>query len=597
MNVLVYAGRGTSELCVRETLASLRSSLGRSYEIKSIDASTLNGAPWETNCALLVMPGGRDTPYTQDITAMAINRIRKWIREAGGSYLGICAGAYFACEKIEFDRGGPLEIVGPRDLGVFPGTAIGPIGAPFVYDSHQGATAERIIRSDNGEAFRVYSNGGCHFEAGPEAKPDILAAYGDGRPALVSVQVGKGRVVLIGNHPEFQASSLDTIKNELPFDLELLRECEGARISLWNTVMRRLGLHIGAENSASSAEIENPTPLRLYSFSSKLAMKLFPIQTFEYNAGGPADSVILVSDDSPSADMSFDPRIFFKALGECSLGRPMIYAERIISTQTLLRDNHVLLSGLPDGTICLAGDQLAGKGRGANTWLSSTGCLQFTLLKMHCRADGALPLIQYLAALAVCEAVNPGRANPDLDVRIKWPNDLYARRKGETDYRKTGGILVNSSQDLSDPDFFHVLIGIGVNVRDTPWTICLNDVMASHGLPPLTKELLFARILTAFERLYNQMAALGGAFPTTLYYKHWLHTGQSVLIQDDQEQQMRVCIEGIDGNGYLMVRSEATAGLQTLLYEGRNFGRQSHILLQPDGNSFDMMKGLIKKKN
>jgi biotin--protein ligase len=361
--------------------------------------------------------------------------------------------------------------------------------------------------------------------------------------------------------------------------------------------LTKLGLHLGAEIPALTTAIEAPTPLRLYGFSPALATKLFPSQIPEYTADGPADSAVFVSDYSPSKDMTFDPRIFFKAIGNCSLGRPMIYAERILSTQTLLRDNQALLTGLPDGAICLAGDQLAGKGRGVNTWLSSTGCLQFTLSKMHSRADGALPLIQYLAAMAVCEAVNPGRSNPDLDIRIKWPNDLYARCKGETDYRKAGGILVNSSQDISDPDSFHVLVGIGVNLRDTPWTICLNDVLASHDLPLLTKEHLLARILSAFERLHNQMAALGGAFPTSLYYKHWLHSGQTVFIQDDEGQQMRVRIDGIDGNGYLMVRAEATAGLQTLLYEGKNFSRQSHILLQPDGNSFDLMKGLIKKKN
>ena len=41
--------------------------------------------------------------------------------ENGGSYLGICAGAYFACDYIEFDKNGPLEVVGPRDLKFYPG--------------------------------------------------------------------------------------------------------------------------------------------------------------------------------------------------------------------------------------------------------------------------------------------------------------------------------------------------------------------------------------------------------------------------------------------------------------------------------------------
>lgn len=64
---------------------------------------------------------------------------------------------------------------------------------------------------------------------------------------------------------------------------------------------------------------------------------------------------------------------------------------------------------LPNGTIVLAGEQLAGKGRGDNVWVSSKGCLQFTLLLRH--ADGStLSLLQYLTALAMTMAIveDPG---------------------------------------------------------------------------------------------------------------------------------------------------------------------------------------------
>lgn len=59
--------------------------------------------------------------------------------------------------------------------------------------------------------------------------------------------------------------------------------------------------------------------------------------------------------------------------------------------------------------------------------------------------------IQYLMALAVCEAVDEdGR----LGVRIKWPNDIYAEVEGVGDSKlgsgkkgkaKLGGILVNTN--------------------------------------------------------------------------------------------------------------------------------------------------------
>lgn len=43
----------------------------------------------------------------------------------GGSYLGLCAGAYYACARVEFEPGTPLEVVGDRELAFFPGIAQG----------------------------------------------------------------------------------------------------------------------------------------------------------------------------------------------------------------------------------------------------------------------------------------------------------------------------------------------------------------------------------------------------------------------------------------------------------------------------------------
>lgn len=85
-------------------------------------------------------------------------------------------------------------------------------------------------------------------------------------------------------------------------------------------------------------------------------------------------------------------------------------------------------------------------------WLSPPGCLQFSLLlDLPASLSSKMVFIQYIMALAVCEAVDEdGR----LGVRIKWPNDIYAEvegvggteigsgKKGKV---KLGGILVNTS--------------------------------------------------------------------------------------------------------------------------------------------------------
>lgn len=43
----------------------------------------------------------------------------------GGSYLGLCAGAYYAASQVQFEPGSALQVVGDRELGFFRGIARG----------------------------------------------------------------------------------------------------------------------------------------------------------------------------------------------------------------------------------------------------------------------------------------------------------------------------------------------------------------------------------------------------------------------------------------------------------------------------------------
>lgn len=70
--------------------------------------------------ALFVIGGGYDLGLINSLGAAGMGNIKRYV-QSGGSYLGICSGAYFACDRIEFDKDGPLEVVGDRFLKFFPG--------------------------------------------------------------------------------------------------------------------------------------------------------------------------------------------------------------------------------------------------------------------------------------------------------------------------------------------------------------------------------------------------------------------------------------------------------------------------------------------
>jgi biotin---protein ligase len=111
------------------------------------------------------------------------------------------------------------------------------------------------------------------------------------------------------------------------------------------------------------------------------------------------------------------------------------------------------LTSLLTPIVSLATFQLAGRGRGSNTWLSPEGCLQFSvLLRAPLSAFPAprLVFVQYLACLAVIHACQHKRVLGSRDddragrVILKWPNDVYVELPGG-EKKKVGGILVNTS--------------------------------------------------------------------------------------------------------------------------------------------------------
>lgn len=124
--------------------------------------------------------------------------------------------------------------------------------------------------------------------------------------------------------------------------------------------------------------------------------------------------------------------------------------------------NDQFLSSLPSGLVCLASHQIAGRGRGGNSWVSPAGCLQFSLvLRLASSNAPKIVFLQYLFGLAVVEAIRGQKGYEEVGVKLKWPNDIYGEVGGEgtegmEKYRKIGGILVNSSYAGND---FTLVVG------------------------------------------------------------------------------------------------------------------------------------------
>lgn len=86
-----------------------------------------------------------------------------------------------------------------------------------------------------------------------------------------------------------------------------------------------------------------------------------------------------------------------------------------------------------------------------------------------------------------------------------------------------------------------------------------------------------------------------------MYYKMWLHSGQIVTLETGEEEgaqtAVTVKIEGITRDWGLLVAEEVVdVGGGQENGNGKVRGTGKKFLLQSDSNSFDFMRGLVRRK-
>jgi glutamine amidotransferase-like uncharacterized protein len=244
--IIIYVDQGVSGEALRQTVKSLQQEVDLSvHSLVRKDSKQILHEPWQQDACLFLMPGGRDVHYHSALSGSGTEKIKRFV-ENGGAYLGLCAGAYFAAEAIEFEKGGKLQVCGKRDLELFPGVAIGPAYGlgKYSYESDQGVEAAQISW-ENEECF-TYFNGGCYFEGAQGfSNVSILSSYMNleaSPAAIISCKVGKGTALLSGVHIEFSAQHLQRGSAHFERIYPMLEKSEEKRRAIFRNVLKKLGV-------------------------------------------------------------------------------------------------------------------------------------------------------------------------------------------------------------------------------------------------------------------------------------------------------------------------------------------------------------------
>jgi len=200
-------------------------------------------------------------------------------------------------------------------------------------------------------------------------------------------------------------------------------------------------------------------------------------------------------------DNSLSPAAITNNLETRFIGQRVIYYPSLTSTMEVAKRE--AQQGAAEGTIIIADEQTAGKGRMKRLWLSPRGSIALSVILYPDMAY--LPFLIMLASLAVVHSIE---AVTGLKAQVKWPNDVLINGK------KVCGILVES--ELRRNIVGYAIIGIGVNVNlklaDFPEILPIATSL-SHELGREVSRLeLIRRLLVEIEKLYLALPAGGSIY-------------------------------------------------------------------------------------
>ncbi len=204
--VALYSGSGSWE----ENVDSLKEFF-TSYELEYdlVDEIAVTEPSLAEHYEIVVFPGGGAADYRYEISDH--DNIRSFV-EAGGQFIGLCAGAYYAADIFRWQ-----DTSYEYPLGIFEGSSIGPLTGQVGW----GDKALLNLKPDHPANDNFADKLNISYYDGPYFMPhnfngdsnqaiEILARYDvNDQPAVIAGRFGEGSYLLFGPHPEMDFYGTD----------------------------------------------------------------------------------------------------------------------------------------------------------------------------------------------------------------------------------------------------------------------------------------------------------------------------------------------------------------------------------------------------
>ncbi len=228
------------------------------------------------------------------------------------------------------------------------------------------------------------------------------------------------------------------------------------------------------------------------------------------------------------------------------IGREIRWFEVASSTQAEAR--RLAESGAPEGTVVVAEEQRAGRGRFRSAFSAPRGGLWFTVI-LRPPGDRASPtLISLLACWAVQRAIADVSG---VEPMLVWPKELFLGGK------KLGGVLAEVEEDQDGLAMALLGVGVNVNVNRACFPAPVQETAVSlHEAAgrrlPLAE--LFRAVLRQLDACYEEFLRSGGAAVADAWRQGASVLGKEVVVAVAGER-LRGEAADLDDEGALLLRS------------------------------------------
>jgi len=206
----------------------------------------------------------------------------------------------------------------------------------------------------------------------------------------------------------------------------------------------------------------------------------------------------------------------------------------------------IIIDGAKHGTIIIANEQKAGRGRFGRTFFSpaDTGIYLSIILKPQKKISDT-SLITIAAAVAVCDTIKKTTCS---EPKIKWVNDIFLNGK------KICGILTEAVSDFESGIVESAVTGIGINIKTAEERFPEDLKRTASSLFPenISRNQIIAELINNFFELYENLSDKN---LIERYKEYSLVLGKEITYFKDDKTQTGTAVD-INENGNLIIKDK-----------------------------------------